>query len=590
MEKNTKILIGASALAVAYYLYNASKAAAAVTQIGKNPMPPINSTTSVTPIVTTPSPIVTTPDIAVPVTGWICPDGSYQQDWVYEKACAGHSLADKVVADKVAPVVPVTGWICPDGSYQQDWVYEKACAGHDAKSSPDVYINDSAAKAKAREEAIAAQIAADEAAAAAAQEEIYRLESARLYEEESARMRARDKANQEAYQAYLTEIAAQAAADKAASDKIIAAQKARENEFAAQEAARQKAYNDYIKSTQTCPEFYEFSVTENRCVSSFSIQYDKVVALAKKGQGYIMLDMQRRDPQVTLVKTCPAGYIAPYEKVIGEGAPQYIKDIECRPASSLNYQQLDLQSRLDAGMAQTSDGYWHLNAAAAATAQAKIDATNAAAAKLALYTPRQNNINNNICYVDTEGWINNPYSTTNFSLSEYIGRFKVTASELTTARASCPNSVYSSGRIANGASKAYLSEAEKVDIDNKLGYKPYVASENPTPVGNNCPTGYVYMPEFILSGSVFQKEGCYPEAPPNEGNIEMRGGGSGNIETEPTTKPCKLVYSNCGLPATYETIQIPWNADCNTYQPALPQCAPPQPDWVFEGAKPYLVR
>ena len=502
----------------------------------------------------------------VPVTGWICPDGSYQQDWVYEKACAGHSLADKVVADKVVP--------------------------------PDVYINDVAAKAKAREEAIAAQIAADEAAAFFAQEEIDRLESARLYEEESARMRARDKANQLAYQTYLAEIAAKTAADKAASDKIIAeriaADKKNADEFAAQEAARQKAYNDYIKSTQTCPEFFEFSITENRCVSSFSIQNDKVTALAKKGQGYIMRDMNRRDPQVTLVKTCPAGYVATYEKVIGEGAPQYIKDIECRPASSLNYQQLDLQSRLDAGMAQTSDGYWHINAAAAATAQSKIDATNAEAAKLAKYTPRQNNINNNICAVGTDGWINNPYSTTNFSLSEYIGRFKVTASELTIARASCPNSVYSSGRIANGASKAYLSETEKVDIDNKLGYKPYVATNTTTPIGNNCPDGFVYLPELILSGAVYQKAECVPQPtdyPPNEGNMKMRGGGSGVIGTEPTTKPCQLVYSNCGLPSTYETIQIPWNADCAAYQPALPQCAPPQPDWVFEGVKtkPYLL-
>ena len=406
---------------------------------------------------------------------------------------------------------------------------------------PDVYINDVTAKAKAREEAIAAQIAADEAAAFFAQEEIDRLESARLYEEESARMRARDKANQLAYQTYLAEIAAKTAADKAASDKIIAeriaADKKNADEFAAQEAARQKAYNDYIKSTQTCPEFYEYSVTENRCVSSYSIQNDKVTALAKQGQGFIMRDMNRRDPQVTLVKTCPAGYVATYEKVIGEGAPQYMKDINCRAASSLSYQELELQARLDAGMAQTSDGNWHLTAAAAATAQSKIDATNAAAAKLALYTPRQNNINNNICAVGTDGWINNPYSTTNFSLSEYIGRFKVTASELTTARASCPNSVYSSGRIANGASKAYLSETEKVDIDNKLGYKPYEA-----PITSGATTG-------------------------------------GNVMTEPTTKPCTLIYSNCNLPQRYETIQIPWNADCSTYQPPLPMCAPPQ-QWI----------
>lgn len=547
MEKNTKILIGASALAVAYYLYNASKAAAAITQIGKTPMPPI-TTSNTTPVVTTPvvtNPVVTTPVITTPV-----------------------------VTNPIYTTHPDTNSV-----FMPNWVTNPIVTSTiNGNLMDDRPIGVSTPPADVIAAQIAAQIAADEAAAVAAQQEIDRLEQVRIYEEESARMRARDKANQEAYQAYLAEVAAQAAANKAIEDKIIADRMAAAKKIEDENAARQKAYNDYIKSTQTCPEFYEFSVTENRCVSSFSIQNDKVTALAKKGQGYIMRDMQRRDPQVTLVKTCPAGYLAPYEKVIGEGAPQYIKGIECRPASSLNYQELDLQSRLDAGMAQTSDGTWHIDATAAANAQARIDATNAAAAKLAKYTPRQNNINNNICAVGTDGWINNPNSTTNFSLSEYVGRFKVTASELSVARASCPDSVYSSGRIAGG-----------VTDDNKLGYKPYVASANPTPTVGKCPTGYVYLPEVILSGSVFQKEGCHPEGNPNDGNIDMRGGGSGEIGTEPTTKPCQLVYSNCGLPSTYETIQIPWNDDCAAYQPALPQCAPPQPDWVFEGAKPYLL-
>ena len=52
MQKNTKILIGAGALALAYYLYNASKAAAAVTPIGSTPMPPV--VTNELPVVTTP--------------------------------------------------------------------------------------------------------------------------------------------------------------------------------------------------------------------------------------------------------------------------------------------------------------------------------------------------------------------------------------------------------------------------------------------------------------------------------------------------------------------------------------------------------
>jgi hypothetical protein len=46
------------------------------------------------------------------------------------------------------------------------------------------------------------------------------------------------------------------------------------------------------------------------------------------------------------------------------------------------------------------------------------------------------------------------------SLNKYIGEFKVTANELRIARASCPNSVYSSGRIAGGYTD-----------DNALGYK-----------------------------------------------------------------------------------------------------------------------
>ena len=37
------------------------------------------------------------------------------------------------------------------------------------------------------------------------------------------------------------------------------------------------------------------------------------------------------------------------------------------------------------------------------------------------------------------------------------------------------------------------------------------------------------------------------------------------------TKDCVLDYYDCSK-SRYETIQIPMDADCNTYQPAKPQC------------------
>lgn len=42
-------------------------------------------------------------------------------------------------------------------------------------------------------------------------------------------------------------------------------------------------------------------------------------------------------------------------------------------------------------------------------------------------------------------------------------------------------------------------------------------------------------------------------------------------ELSKTTKDCVLDYYDCSK-SRYETIQIPMDADCNTFQPAKPQC------------------
>ena len=428
MEKETKILIGASALALAYYLYNASKAAA-VTPIGTMPMlmPPI--TTPVSPMVTIPViPMVTTPV-------------------------------------KVSPAEP--------------------------------NYDDSISKAKAKE-AIAAKIAADEADTKAAQVEIDKLAQEQYIQNLRDADEARNKANQLAYQTYLAEVAAQAAVDKAAEDKIIADRQKSIDKAAADAAAREKAMNAFLYPT--CPDGFVWE--QYQCQPTYIVQERKVTEQANRGEGLILRDMYKGG--VSLVQSCPAEYVK--------------QGIYCIPRYSLSPQELQVMAMQDAGMVQTSDGQWYLDAKSAASAQSIIDATKS----IPKYSARQLSINDAICSITTAGVVNNPYSsaTNGMSLTQYIGQYKVTAGELNIARASCPNSVYSSGRIAGGGTD-----------DNALGYKEYLSP--------------------IVDTST-------------------------KTAVEPSTKPCELVYSNCGLPSRYETIQIPWNADCSTYQPARPQCAPPQ--------------
>ena len=455
MENNTKILIGAGALAIAYYLYNERKAA--MSPVVTTPMSPV-VTTPMSPVVTTPmSPVVTTP-VSPVVTTPVSPVAT-------------------------TPVSPVATTL--------------------VKVSPEPYVEDSIAKAKARE-AIAAQIAADEAAAVAAQIEIDRL-AQKAYDEENARQEAMRLANQKAYQAML-----QAEADrKAAENKIIADRQKAIDEAAAAEAARQKAMNDLMYN---CPEGFEFY--EYRCLPTNIIVEEK----ANRGEGLILRDFQNNTTK--LVQTCPAEYVK--------------QGINCIPRYSLSPQELQMMAMQDAGMVQTSDGQWYLDAKSAAAAQSLIDTYNSTRYSKPAYSSRQSSINDAICSIDRNGIINNPYSssTNGMSLRQYIGQYKVTAGELSIARASCPNSIYSSGQIAGGGTD-----------DNALGYKDYQSYQS----------------------SIFNDK---------------------KTAVEPDTKPCEVTYHDCTRNPRRETIQIPIYADCYDYQQAKPPCAPQNNEPPF-GYNPF---
>jgi hypothetical protein len=242
---------------------------------------------------------------------------------------------------------------------------------------------------------------------------------------------------------------AKAAKLKAAADKIAAVKAASalaekvkidaKAKIAAEEAARQKAMNDFMYPP--CPDGFERY--QNNCMPTYVIVEEK----AKRGEGLVLRDYQNN--KTTLVQTCPNEYVK--------------QGINCIPRSSLSPQQLQVISMEEAGMVQTSDGQWYTNALAAAKAQAIIDTYNTTRNSLpAAYSARQSSINDAICSIDRNGYINNPYSsaTNGMSLSKYIGQYEVTANELSIARASCPNSVYSSGYIAGGRTDDYA-----------LGYK-----------------------------------------------------------------------------------------------------------------------
>jgi hypothetical protein len=65
------------------------------------------------------------------------------------------------------------------------------------------------------------------------------------------------------------------------------------------------------------------------------------------------------------------------------------------------------------------------------------------------------------------------------------------------------------------------------------------------------------------------------------------------VNTAAKTKDCVVSSFNC-VSTTNETIQIPLDADCRLYQPAMPQCAPPMgggykvaPDYSFDDGYTY---
>jgi hypothetical protein len=339
MGKNTNILIGAGALAVVYYLYNASKASASVSPNGGT-LPPIS---------TNPPP----------------PD--YKPLPIREQ-------------------LPPATKDCVVGTYN--------CV-------------------TTRYETIQIPIDAD----------------CSLYQPENPPCLEREDYNKVFFEKReLDRIEAEKAAELAKAElERLAREQAESDRIAAAEAERQKAMNAFMYPT--CPDGFEFY--QNNCMPTYLIVEEK----AKKGEGLVLRDFKSNT--TTLVQTCPDEYVK--------------QGINCIPRYSLSPQALQVLAMEESGMVQTSDGQWYTNAAAAATAQALIDAQTTQYSSRA-YSARQKSINDAICSIDRDGFINNPYSTyTNgMSLNQYIGEFKVLAGELGIARATCPNSPFSIGSIAGG--------------------------------------------------------------------------------------------------------------------------------------------
>lgn len=436
MEKETKILIGAGALAVAYYLYNVNKAkaAAAVSPIGKATMPPI--TTPVSPVATTSvSPVSTTPvgQLYVP------PPSPSLKDAIKELG----------LPEKISPL--------PIGD--TSGVYDRAGTG-------------------------ASIIAAKKSA----QEKADRLAEIQTYEEESARQQAINLANQKAYQDYY--LAEQAKLEKI-DGEVLSAMKKEQARREAENAEREKAMNAFMYPT--CPDGFEWF--RNNCTPSYIVVEQKAIS----GEGLVLRDMY--DGKVSLVQSCPAEYVK--------------QSINCIPRSALSAQQLQVMAMEEAGMVQTSDGQWYLDTKSAATAQAMIDASKA----MPKYTERQRSVNDAICSINRDGFINNPYSsaTNGMSLSQYIGQFKVTANELAIARASCPNSVYSSNMIFGGRAD-----------DISLGYKQYYQTADIANTEAEFERLYAIdplEPQYDETSNIAAARAAYETASANrvkEGSIDMK--------------------------------------------------------------------
>jgi hypothetical protein len=154
MEKNTKILIGAGVLALAYYLYNASKAAKGVT-ISTAPIPSMVTNQlppeAAPPVRSLPT-VVATPDIVSPIQA--------------EAALAVKQEIDRLAKVKAQQDENARQQAIIDAQNKANQeAYLKAQADIKAKNDAEIAaakaITDAAAKAKAEAEA---KVAADEAA------------------------------------------------------------------------------------------------------------------------------------------------------------------------------------------------------------------------------------------------------------------------------------------------------------------------------------------------------------------------------------------------------------------------------------------
>jgi hypothetical protein len=391
MEKQTKILIGAGALAVVYYLYNASKTAP-VTPTAKTPISPSGLTE------------VKSDEKTLE---------ALKAQLAILQSNPNNYNSRPIGVEPQPPIKVERGGLPPEPTKKEEEEGKRLAEikAYEEENVRQQAIIDAASKTEADR---LAKIKANQ------EEEAMRLANQKAYEAMQAENEAAWKKENEIRQkAYLAEI------------------EKKRLEALADEAARQKAMNDLMYK---CPEGLEYF--EYGCMPTSMVVEEK----AKRGQGLILRDYVINT--TTLVQACPSDYVK--------------QGINCIPRNSLSPQQLQVLAMEESGMVQTSDGQWYTSAEAAAIAQAQINTYNTTQNSTQKYTPRQSNINIAICSIDRDGYINNPNSrsTHRMQLNQYIGEFKVTSAELSIARASCPNSVYSSNLVAGGRTD-----------DNALGYK-----------------------------------------------------------------------------------------------------------------------
>jgi hypothetical protein len=93
--------------------------------------------------------------------------------------------------------------------------------------------------------------------------------------------------------------------------------------------------------------------------------------------------------------------------------------------------------------------------------------------------------------------------------------------------------------------------------------KPSATAATPDVVGNQPP----------ISIGVDKVQSDSSDSSSDSGTLDTPVDTGKKTAVEPTTKDCVQVGYNC-RENIYNTIQIPIDADCNKYQPAMPNCAP----------------